>query len=139
VKHPFAALVALAAGLVASQAAALSQAAPSLPTGDPANALWSFLGSGTVAGVLYLWIRSEKADRVEERTERRAATTAKDALMAKLVDLVEADAANKATIRERLKGQDDVLTRLVVTVERLEKSIAVKRAPRREAPTGGGG
>lgn len=119
---------------LASQAAAFANAptTASSVAGDPLNALWSLLGSSTVAGVLYLWIRSEKQDRQAERTERLAATASKDQLVTKLVELIEADTEHKGQIRERLKGQDDVLTRLIESVRSLERTISERR-PRREA------
>lgn len=118
---------------LATQAAALATNATSVssPAGDPLNAVWSLLGSSTVAGVLYLWIRSEKQDRQQERAERLAAMAAKDSLVTKLVELIEADTEHKGQIRERLKGQDDVLTRLLDQLRALERTIAERR-PRRE-------
>ena len=97
------------------------------PSGDPLNALWSLIGSSTVAGVLLLWVRSEKADRLEERTERREANLAKDQLFEKLVKLIEADTENKRQITERLRGQDDVLTKLLGQVQALERTVADRR------------
>ncbi len=120
---------------LAAPAQALAQAVTSTagsgssPTGDPLNALWSLLGSGTVATVLYLWLRSERADRV-------AATTSRDQLVTKLVALIEADADNKAQIRERLRGQDEVLTRLLDQQRNLERAISERNA---RPPTRGGG
>lgn len=132
-------LSAIAGGLgahLATVAAAYANAptTASSAAGDPLNAVWSFLGSSTVAGVLYLWIRSEKQDRQQERTERLAATAAKDQLVSKLVSLIEADTDHKGQIRERLKGQDDVLTKLLEQLRSLERTIELRR-PRRE---GGG-
>lgn len=132
-------LSAIAGGIgahLATVAAAYANAptTASSPAGDPLNALWSFLGSGTVAAVLYAWIRSEKADRQQERTERLQATAAKDQLVTKLVSLIEADTDHKGQIRERLKGQDDVLTKLLDQLRSLERTIEQRR-PRRE---GGG-
>lgn len=128
-------LTAIAGGIgahLATVAAAYANAptTASSPAGDPLNALWSMLGSGTVAGVLYLWIRSEKQDRQQERTERLAATASKDQLVTKLVALIEADTDHKGQIRERLKGQDDVLTKLVEQQRSLERTI-IERRPRR--------
>jgi methylthioribose-1-phosphate isomerase len=116
----------------ATQAMALAQATTTAtsaasPTGDPLNALWSLIGSSTVGAVLLLWVRSEKADRNEERTERRAANAAKDQLFEKLVKLIEADTENKRQITERLRGQDDVLTKLLGQVQALERTVADPR------------
>lgn len=115
----------------ATQAIAIAQTTTATsvasPAGDPLNALWSLLGSSTVGGILLLWVRSEKADRQEERTERRAANAAKDSLVEKLVKLIEADTDNKRQITERLKGQDDVLTRLLAQVQTLERTVADPR------------
>lgn len=118
----FAATQAIALAQHATTTSATSQA------GDPLNAVWSLIGSSTVAGVLLLWVRSEKADRAEERTERRAANTAKDALVERLVKLIEADTENKRQITERLRGQDDVLTKLLGQVQALERTVADRRA-----------
>lgn len=139
-------LTALAGGIgahLATQAGALAQTTnattASSPAGDPLNALWSLLGSSTVAGVLYLWIRSEKADRQQERTERLAATASKDQFVSKLVELIEADTENKSQIRERLKGQDDALTRLIEQQRNLERAINERndRRPPRRGEAGG--
>lgn len=116
----------------ATQAMALAQATTTAtsaasPSGDPLNALWSLIGSSTVGGILLLWVRSEKADRQEERTERRQANAAKDSLVEKLVKLIEADTENKRQITERLKGQDDVLTKLLGQVQTLERTVADRR------------
>lgn len=131
-------LAALAGGIgshLATQAAiGMNATSASSPAGDPLNAVWSLLGSSTVAGVLLLWIRSEKADRQQERAERIAASAAKDQLVTKLVELIEADTDHKGQIRERLKGQDDVLTRMLDQLRSLERAVAERR-PRRE---GGG-
>jgi hypothetical protein len=137
-------LTALAGGIgahLATQAGAIATNATSAssPTGDPANALWSLLGSSTVAGVLYLWIRSEQSDRQQERTERLAATASKDQFVTKLVELIQADTENKAQIRERLKGQDDALTRLLEQQRILERAITDRndRRPPRRGEAGG--
>jgi membrane protein implicated in regulation of membrane protease activity len=119
----------------ATQAIALAQHATTATsatsqTGDPLNALWSLIGSSTVGAVLLLWVRSEKADRQEERTERRAANASKDQLVEKLVKLIEADTENKRAITERLKGQDDVLTKLLAAQQALERTVADPRRPR---------
>jgi hypothetical protein len=117
----------------ATQAAALAQHATTnatsaaSQTGDPLNALWSLIGSSTVGAVLLLWVRSEKADRQEERTERRAANASKDQLVEKLVKLIEADTEHKRAIAERLKGQDDVLTKLLAAQQALERTVADPR------------
>lgn len=131
-------LSAIAGGIgahLATVAAAYANAptTASSPAGDPLNALWSLLGSSTVAGVLYLWIRSEKQDRQQERTERLAATASKDQLVTKLVSLIEADTDHKGQIRERLKGQDDVLTKLLEQLRSLERTIEQRRPRRNEA------
>ena len=112
-------------GMALAQHATTTSAAS--PAGDPLNAVWSLLGSSTVAGVLLLWVRSEKSDRQEERTERRAANAAKDQLVEKLVKLIEADTENKSQIRERLKGQDDVLTKMLGQVASLERAVGDRR------------
>jgi len=116
----------------ATQALALAQHATTATsatsqTGDPLNALWSLIGSSTVGAVLLLWVRSEKADRQEERTERRAANAAKDQFVEKLAKLLEADAENKRQITERLRGQDDVLTKLLAQLQVLERTVADRR------------
>lgn len=124
------------ASFAATQAVALAQHATTTATsvtsqtGDPLNALWSLIGSSTVGAVLLLWVRSEKADRQEERTERRAANASKDQLVEKLVKLIEADTENKRQITERLRGQDDVLTKLLGQVQALERTVADPRRPR---------
>ncbi len=135
-------LSAIAGGIgahLATVAAAYANAptTASSPAGDPLNALWSFLGSGTVAAVLYAWIRSEKSDRQQERTERLAATASKDQLVTKLVALIEADTDHKGQIRERLKGQDDVLTKLVDQLRAVERNL--ERIAERRARREGGG
>jgi hypothetical protein len=123
----------------ATQAMALAQHATTTATsaasqtGDPLNALWSLIGSSTVGAVLLLWVRSEKADRQEERTERRAANAAKDLLVEKLVKAIETDTDHKRQITERLKGQDDVLTKLLAQLQSLERTIAERR-PRGAGP-----
>jgi hypothetical protein len=82
-------------------------AAPEAKSGDPLNALWSLLGSGGAAGVLYLWAKSERDERRE---------------MAKsLLGLFTADAENKTAIRERLKGQDDLLVKVLDEVRSLSR------------------
>lgn len=121
--------LALAATAWAQSAAAAPSTAPSL--GDPFNALWSLLGSTPVAAVLYAWIRSEKTDRQQERTDRIAATTAKDATMGKMIELIEADISHKVELRQRLKGQDDAIAKLVETTSRIERRLEERR-PRRE-------
>jgi hypothetical protein len=132
-------LLVLAAGLgsnLATQAVlATGVTTASSPAGDPLNALWSLLGSSTVAGVLYLWVRSEKQDRQQERTERLAATASKDQFVTKLVELIEADTEHKGQIRDRLKGQDDVLTRLLEQQKETTRALAdlANRRARREA------
>lgn len=126
----------LGAHLVTQSAAFGAPTSAPSATGEPLNALWSLLGSSTVAGVLYLWIRSEKQDRQQERTERLAATASKDQFVTKLVQLIEADTEHKGQIRERLKGQDDVLTRLLEQQKetaRLLSDLVNRRPPRREA------
>jgi membrane protein implicated in regulation of membrane protease activity len=117
----------------ATQAIALAQAATTATsatsqTGDPLNALWSLIGSSTVGAVLLLWVRSEKADRQEERTERRAANAAKDQLVEKLVKAIETDTEHKRQITERLRGQDDVLTKLLGQLQALERTVADRRS-----------
>ena len=101
-------------------AAAWAQVSPTTTTADatgsPVNALWSLLGSGGAAGVLYLWAKAER----EERRE----------LAKSLLGLFEADAQHKAAIRERLKGQDDLLAKVLVEVQQLSR----RRSP---APSGG--
>lgn len=108
---------------VAPEAMAWAQTTPAAATvaSDPLAALWSLIGSSSVAGVLYIWVRSEKQDRQTEQTERRAAQLAKDQIMAKMVDLLEADVDHKAELRARLKGQDDLLSRMQDTLQRLER------------------
>lgn len=114
---------------VAQTAGASSTTAQS--AGDPLNALWSLLGSSTVAGVLYLWIRAEKNDRHEERTERRSAMASKDALMAKMVELFEADIEHKVSLRERLKGQDEALDKMLEVLTRIDRRVEERRPSRR--------
>lgn len=63
--------------------------------------VWSLLGSSPMAGILYLLLRGEQA-------ERRAAVS-------KMVEMFEADAAHKAELRERLKGQDDLTAKVLET------------------------
>lgn len=131
---------ALAAQLVHTTTALAQTAAASSTTasaGDPLNALWSLLGSSTVAGVLYLWIRAEKNDRHEERTERRAAMASKDSLMAKMVELFEADIEHKVSLRERLKGQDEALDKMIEVLTRIERRIDERRPSRRDGGAGG--
>ena len=124
-----AALGGACASFAATQAVALAQQATTTATsatsqaGDPLNALWSLIGSSTVGAVLLLWVRSEKADRQEERSERRQANASKDLLVEKLVKVIEADGDHKQQIRERLKGQDDVLTKLLGQVQALERAV----------------
>lgn len=119
-------LVAVAvAALLAPAAIAWAQTTATPPTvtttADPIAALWSLLGASPLAAVLYAWIRSEKAERAQEQTERRAAQQAKDAMMTKMIDLLEADVEHKAELRARLKGQDDLLARMQDTLQRLER------------------
>lgn len=102
---------------------------------DPMIALWSLLGSSPIAAILYAWIRSEKSDRMQERTERLAATAAKDAMMGKMVELLEADISHKVELRERLKGQDVAIAKILDWQSRVERRLEERR-PRREGPGG---
>ncbi len=106
---------------VCCAAVAWAQATPSLDakSADPLNALWSLLGSSGAAGVLWLWAKSER----EERRETSKA----------MVGLFEADATHKAAIRERLKGQDDMLAKVLAEVQQLRQQLL------RSPPPGGGG
>lgn len=103
---------------VCCAAAAWAQvsAAPADAAGSPANALWSLLGSGGAAGVLYLWVKAER----EERRE----------LAKSLLGLFEADAKHKAELRERLKGQDELLSKVLSEVQQSRR-----RGP--SSPSGG--
>ena len=83
-------------------------AAPS-SGGDPVNALWSLLGTSPVALVLYLWAKSEQ-------TDRRDAVT-------RMLSMYETDAEHKAALRERLKGQDEALTRLMDLARQIERRL----------------
>lgn len=96
---------------VCCAAAAWAQvsAAPETKSGDPLNALWSLLGSGGAAGVFYLWAKAER----EERREMGKS----------LLGLFQADADNKAQIRERLKGQDDLLVKVLDEVRSLSRRL----------------
>jgi hypothetical protein len=103
---------ALVAALFASFAAvclAQSTAAPAAPSTDPLNALWALLGSSPVAGVLWLWAKSE-------REERRDMTR-------QMLSIFEADGQHKATLRERLKGQDDMLGKSLEATRALETRV----------------
>lgn len=97
-------------------ALAQSAAAPALAASstDPLNALWSLLGSSPVAGILWHWAKSEREDRRE--------------MTRQLLSIFEADGDHKATLRERLKGQDEVLTKLVDAVKAVENRL--DRRPR---------
>lgn len=104
---------ALAASFCVSlTAVALAQsAAPALAaaSSDPLNALWSLLGSSPVAGILWQWAKSEREDRRD--------------MTRQLLSIFEADGQHKATLRERLKGQDDILGKLLDAVKALERQI----------------
>lgn len=106
-------------------ATTLAQTMPAGPVqSDPLNALWSFLGSSSVAGVLYLWAKSEQ-------TDRREATR-------KMVELVEQDVEHKAVLRERLKTQDEVLATLLEQQRRLEQRLEAFAPPPRPSGRPGG-
>lgn len=104
------ALVASLCGSFAAVCLAQSAAAPipcgPAPSTDPINALWSLLGSSPVAFVLWQWAKSE-------REERRDMTR-------QLLSIFEADGQHKATLRERLKGQDDLLAKGLEATRSLE-------------------
>lgn len=63
--------------------------------------IWSLIGSSPIAGILYLLLRGEQAERREA--------------VGKMVTMFEADAAHKAELRERLKGQDDLTGKVLDT------------------------
>ncbi len=112
-----AALVASLCGSFAAVCLAQSTAAPTVAatvaataSTDPINALWALLGSSPVAFVLWQWAKSE-------REERRDMTR-------QLLAIFEADGQHKATLRERLKGQDDMLTKVLELTRSLEQRFA---------------
>jgi hypothetical protein len=82
-------------------------------TADPLTALWSLIGSSPVAGLLYFWLRGERA-------EKKAALEAKEAMVTQLLELIKVDADHKAAIRERLQAQDTTLARIEDSVARME-------------------
>jgi hypothetical protein len=90
---------------------------------EPLNALWSLVGGTPIAALLYLWVRSEQADR-------RAAVTAKENTVAQMLKLFEGDAEHKAAIRERLHAQDTLLAKLVEQNARSEQALARLEARR---------
>lgn len=83
--------------------------AASATGGDPINALWSLLGSSPVAFVLWQWAKSEQKDR-REAVDR-------------MLSMFETDADHKAALRERLKGHDDALTRMMDLLRQLERRL----------------
>jgi hypothetical protein len=98
--------VSLTAVALAQSAAAPALAATST---DPLNALWSLLGSSPVAGILWLWAKSEREDRRD--------------MTRQLLAIFEADGQHKATLRERLKGQDDILAKLLDAMKAVERQL----------------
>jgi uncharacterized protein HemX len=121
------ALVTFACSAAAAWAQVAQATAPAVEAkgGDPLNALWSLLGSGGAAGVLYLWAKSER----EERRE-----TSKS-----LVSLFQADVEHKAAMRERLKGQDDLLAKNLEEVRSLARVLEeVRSLVRRSSPSPSG-
>jgi len=105
------ALVASLCGSFAAVCLAQSAAAPTATatSTDPINALWALLGSSPVAIVLWQWAKSE-------REERRDMTR-------QMLAIFEADGQHKATLRERLKGQDDLLTKGLEATRSLEGKL----------------
>lgn len=103
-------LALLTFGFCAAAAWGQMTAAPSLEGkgADPLNALWSLLGSSGATGVLYLWA---KGDRDERREMSKS-----------MLGLFQADAEHKAALRERLKGQDEMLAKVLAEVQRLGRS-----------------
>lgn len=109
-------IAALVASFFASwTAVVLAQSAAAAPAGsvvastDPVNALWSLLGSSPVALVLWTWAKSEREDRRD--------------MTKQLLAIFEADGQHKATVRERLKGQDDVLGKVLESIKSIERQI----------------
>jgi hypothetical protein len=87
---------------------AQTAAAPATASGsDPLNALWSFLGTSPVALVLYQWAKAEQSDRREA--------------VNRMLSMFETDADHKATLRERLKGQDDLIAKVLEAIQRVER------------------
>jgi hypothetical protein len=106
-------------GYVATALSMFAQASgPSGATAlDPLISLAaSFIGSSSVAGVLYLWVRSEQKDR-------RDAITAKDNVMVQMMQMFEADVAHKVELRLRLKGQDEALAKTLEIISRVERRL----------------
>jgi hypothetical protein len=75
--------------------------------GDPLNALWSLLGTSPVAVVSYLWAKSEQSEKRD--------------VIVRMLSMVESDADHKATLRERLKGQDELIQKVYDAIQRLER------------------
>jgi hypothetical protein len=105
---------------------ALALGAPAsapVPNGsDPMGVVWSLLGSSPIAGILYLLLRGEQAERREA--------------VGKMLQMFEADAAHKAELRERLKGQDDLTgkvldtqTKQVELLRSIDQRLSVRSGP----------
>ena len=90
-------------------AAAVSAPASS-PSTNPINLLWSALGSSPIAALLYSLLRGEQ-------TERRQTSQ-------KMLESFVADAEHKASLRERLKGQDEALARMADLLKSLDQRLA---------------
>lgn len=85
-------------GVASAFAQAGQNATVAAATADPMGALWSLIGSGTVSGVLYFWLRSEQEQRKE--------------LSKAMIGSLTADTEHKVVLRERLKSQDEMLVKI---------------------------
>jgi hypothetical protein len=96
---------------------------PAPASADPMGAVWSLVGSSPIVGILYFLLRGEQA-------ERRAAID-------RMVQMFEADAAHKAELRERLKGQDGLATKVIDTQAKqgeILRSLEQRLPPVRPGP-----